>query len=77
MGFITGILKLPFIYLFIYLFNTTLRCALKNMAHDEIRRRINSENLYYSVQKLSRLSKTVKLKIYKTISTTILYGCEA
>jgi hypothetical protein len=47
--------------------------------HEEIKSRVNAGNAcYYSVQSLlsSRpLSRNVKVKIYKTI-TSFLYGCE-
>jgi hypothetical protein len=53
----------------------------QNCIHEEIRRRLNSENgCYHAVQNLlsSRLqSRNVKIKIYKTIiSPVVLYGCE-
>jgi hypothetical protein len=52
----------------------------QNDIHGEIKSRLNSGNAcYYSVQNLlsSRLSKNLKIKIYKTvILPTVLYGCE-
>jgi hypothetical protein len=53
----------------------------QNNIHDEIKRRLNSENAcYYSVQNLlsSRLiSKNLKIKIHKAvILPVVLYGCE-
>jgi hypothetical protein len=53
----------------------------ENLIQEEIKRRLNSGNAcYHSVQSLlsSRLlSKTIKIKIYKTIILpVVLYGCE-
>jgi hypothetical protein len=52
----------------------------QNDIHDEIKSRLNSGNAcYYSVQSLlcSRLTKNLKIKIYKTvIFPVVLYGCE-
>jgi hypothetical protein len=52
----------------------------QNCTHKEINSRLNLRNAcYYAVQNLlsSHLSKTVKIKIYKTIILLlVLYGCE-
>jgi hypothetical protein len=53
----------------------------QNDIHDEMKSRLNSGNAcYYSVQNLlsiRRLSKNLKIKIYKTIILpVVLYGCE-
>jgi hypothetical protein len=53
----------------------------QNCIHEEIKRRLNSGNAcYHSVQSIlsSRLlSRSVKVKIYKTIiPPVVLYGCE-
>jgi hypothetical protein len=52
----------------------------QNDIHDEIKRRLNFGNAcYHSVQNLlsSRVSKNLKIKIYKTvILPAVLYGCE-
>jgi hypothetical protein len=52
----------------------------QNLIQEEIKRRLNSGNAcYHSVQNLlsSRLSKNVKIRIYKTIILpVVLYGCE-
>jgi hypothetical protein len=52
----------------------------KNSIHEEIKSRLKSGNTcYYSVQNLlpsSLLSKSVKIKIYRTIILpVVLYGC--
>jgi hypothetical protein len=50
----------------------------QNLIQDEIKRRLNSGNACYrSVQKLSSfhlLSKSLKMRIYKTILLPVLYG---
>jgi hypothetical protein len=52
----------------------------QNFIHEEIKRRLNSDNAcYHSVRNLlsSRLlSKNIKIRIYKTIILPVLYGCE-
>jgi hypothetical protein len=52
----------------------------KNLFQEEIKRRLNSCNAcYHPVRNLlsSRLSKNVKIKIYKTIILPVaLHGCE-
>jgi hypothetical protein len=58
---------------------TALTC--ENFIHEEIKSRLKSGNAcYHSVQNLlssSLLSKSVKIKIYRTIILpVVLYGCE-
>jgi hypothetical protein len=52
----------------------------QNLMQKEIKRRLNSGNAcYYSVQNLlsSRLlSKSLRIRIYKSILPVVLYGCE-
>jgi hypothetical protein len=52
----------------------------ENLIHEEIKNRLNSVNAYYhSVQDLLSdhlLSKSVKIKIYKTNLSAVLYGYE-
>ena len=51
-----------------------------NDIREEINRRINMENAYYSLEKILScrlLSKKLKVKIYETIILpVVLYGCE-
>jgi hypothetical protein len=52
----------------------------QNCMHEEIKSRLNSENACpHSVQSLLSfclLSRSLKVKIYKTIILQVLYGCE-
>jgi hypothetical protein len=62
------------IFLTLNIYNT------QNAIHKEIKSRLKSGNTYHSVQNLlsySLLSKTVKIRIYRTIILpVVLYGCE-
>jgi hypothetical protein len=53
----------------------------QNCIHEEIKSRLKSGNACYSVQNLlssTLLSKSVKIKIYRTIiMPVVLYGCES
>jgi hypothetical protein len=49
----------------------------QNCIHEEIRSRINSGNAVQNLLSSCRLSRNVKIKIYKTIILpVVLYGCE-
>jgi hypothetical protein len=52
----------------------------QNCIHEEVKSRLNSGNpCYYSVQStlsLCLLSKSLEIKIHKTILSVVLYGCE-
>jgi hypothetical protein len=57
-----------------------LALADQNLIHEEIERRLNSDNAcYHLVQNLVTclVSKNIKIRIYKTmILSLVLYGCE-
>lgn len=52
----------------------------ENLIHEEIENRLNPVNAYHhSVQNLLSdhlLSKSVRIKLYKTNLSAVLYGCE-
>ncbi|KAJ4446476.1 hypothetical protein ANN_13172 [Periplaneta americana] len=50
-----------------------------NDTREEMKRRINMGNVCYSVEKIlssSLLSKNLKVRIYKTVILSVMYGCE-
>jgi hypothetical protein len=53
----------------------------QNSIHEEIKSRLKSGNAYHSVQSIlssSLLSRSVKIKIYRTILLlVVLYGCDS